>query len=68
MHNKFMNTDSIYKLNEIIDIKLLPTSPEDGIINTFKEKYCGNLYAMGLCGVVILFGGIILLKMRAYLT
>jgi hypothetical protein len=66
IHNRMMDSDSIYKLHEFVDIKILQTNPEKGIINSFKDKYSGNLYAMVICGVVIFFGGIILLKMREY--
>lgn len=66
IHNRMMDSDSIYKLNEFIDIKILRTEPEKGIINSFKDKYSGNLRAMTICALVIFFGVIVLLKMRAY--
>jgi hypothetical protein len=51
LHNQFMDSDSIYHLQQPVEVLFLPTQPQDAIINSDKEKYQGHAIML-LLGVL----------------
>lgn len=55
IHNNIMDSDSIYKINQLVHLKLLPEEPDQAIINSKKEKYTGYLLPLAT-GIIVLVG------------
>ena len=62
-HNRIMDSDSLYAVNEIVPIRIDASAPEEAIIDSKKEKYTGYVLPAAVGGIIIMGGVLLLLGM-----